>query len=126
VRRCGVLLRSDRFGEFIEGSRHTSTHMACFDAEFTVAASKVLDERMTADHDRRSPVRSKTSHRPKPRFESTVIALDPVARVLGRVMEDIGEQVLDDVQQRRSQIRGEPLLEIRGGPTSSRRTRWRL
>lgn len=35
-----------------------------------MAASHVLDERVTADHDRRGPIRSQTAHRPKPRLES--------------------------------------------------------
>ncbi len=81
--------------------------MAGLDAEFVVTASQVLDERVTADHDRRGPVRSQTSHRAKPRVESPVIALDPVVRILRGVVERVGERFVDNAQQRCGQIRGD-------------------
>jgi hypothetical protein len=65
--------------------------MAGFDAEFVVTASHVLDERVTADRRRRGPIRPQTAHRRRPRLEPSVIALDPVVRVLGRVMENVGK-----------------------------------
>ena len=49
------LLRSDRDGQFIERCRESQVLVAGVDAEFVVAASNVLDERMTADHRRRGP-----------------------------------------------------------------------
>ena len=60
--------------------------MAGFYAEFVVASSQVLDEGMTADHDRCSPIGSQTAHRAEPRLESSVVALDPVVRILRGVV----------------------------------------
>ncbi len=45
-----VGVRSDRCGEFIECCGDAEPLMAGFDVEFVVAASQVLDERVTADH----------------------------------------------------------------------------
>ncbi len=73
-------------GEFIEGCRDTQTLVARFDTEFVVTASQIRNERVTADHRRRGPIRSQTAHRPQPCLEPTVVALDPIVRILGRVM----------------------------------------
>jgi hypothetical protein len=70
--------------------------MTGFDSEFVVAASQVLDEGMTADHRRRSLFRSQTAHRPQPRLEPSVIALDPIVRILGRVVEHFWKEVVDN------------------------------
>jgi hypothetical protein len=78
--------------------------VAGFDAEFVVAASQVLDERMAADHDRRGPIGSQTAHRAEPGFESPVVALDAVVRILRGVVERVGEKVVDNAQQRCGQI----------------------
>ena len=83
--------------------------MAGFYAEFVVASSQVLDEGMTADHDRCGPIRSQTSHRAEPRLESSVVALDAVVRILRGVVERVGEKFVDDAQQRCGQIRGDLL-----------------
>lgn len=99
--------RSDHGCEVIEGCRDAQTVVAGLDAEFVVTASQVLDERVTADHDRRGPVRSQTSHRAKRRLESPVIALDPVVRILRGVVERVGEKFVDNAQQRGGQIRGD-------------------
>ena len=72
--------------------------MAGFDAKFVVATSQVLDEGMTTDHRRSSPIGSQPTHRAKPRLEPPVIPLDAIVGVLLRVVEDIGEQFVDDVQ----------------------------
>ena len=70
--------------------------MTCFDAEFVVAASHVLDERMTADHDRRSPIRPQTAHRPEPRLEPSMVALDPIVRIPRGVVEHFWDEVVDN------------------------------
>ena len=71
------------------------TFVAGFDAEFVLAASQVLDERVPADHHTRSPVGSKIAHWPESCLESSVIPLDPVVPILGRVVEHFWEQVID-------------------------------
>ena len=82
--------------------------MAGFDTEFVVAASQVLDERMTADHGCRGAIGSQTAHRAKPCVESSVVALDAVVRILRGVVYRIGKLV-DEAQQRCRQIRGDLL-----------------
>ena len=42
-------VRSDRGGELVEGCCESSTFVAGVDAEFVVASSEVLDERVAAD-----------------------------------------------------------------------------
>ena len=59
---------------------------------------------MTTNHDRRGPIRSQTSHRFQSCFESAVIVLDPVVRVLGGIMQNIRKQFIDHAQQRWSEI----------------------
>jgi hypothetical protein len=54
-----------------------------------MAAAQILDERVTADHRRRGPISSQTAHRPQPRLEPAVIALDPVVRILRRVVQHL-------------------------------------
>ncbi|MFT6764114.1 MAG: hypothetical protein ACJAXA_002779 [Candidatus Aldehydirespiratoraceae bacterium] len=46
-------------------------------------------------------------HRSRPRFELAVVALDPVVPILGGVVEHFWKQVIDNAQQRSSQIRGD-------------------
>jgi hypothetical protein len=50
-------VRSDQGGELIKRGRDAQTFMTGFDPEFVMAASQVLDERVTADHRRRGPIR---------------------------------------------------------------------
>ncbi len=57
-----------------------------FGAEFVVTASKILDERVTADHYRRGPISQQAAHRPESCFEAAVVPLDPAIRVLLGVM----------------------------------------
>ena len=70
--------------------------MMGFDAEFVVAASQILDERMAADHNRGGPVAPQAAHRAEPGFQSAVIAFDPVVRILGRVVQPARPRGLDD------------------------------
>jgi len=72
-----------------------------------VPAPQVLDERVTAGHRRRRPISSKTAHRQQSRCEPSVIAFDPVVRVLGRVMKNAGEKVVDNAWQWCGQICGD-------------------
>ena len=59
---------------------------------------------MPADHDTRGPVGSYTAHWPESCLESSVIALDPVVGELSGVVEHFWEEVIDNAQQRCSQI----------------------
>ena len=49
--------------------------------EFIVAAAQVLDERVPGADDPRGPAALQSAHRPQPRFQPSVIYLDPVVRV---------------------------------------------
>jgi hypothetical protein len=62
-------------------------------AEFVVAASPVLDERVTPDHRQRGRVRSQAAHWPEPRLESAVVALDAVVGVPGGVVEHFSREL---------------------------------
>jgi hypothetical protein len=106
ARHTGVAsaFRSDRCGQFVERCRDTQTMVAGFEAQFVVAASQVLDERVAPDHVARGLIGSQTAHRPEPRLESSVVALDAVVGVTGGVVEHFGEKVIDDAQQRCSKI----------------------
>ena len=75
-----------------------------FDAKFVAAAAQVLDERVTRDNHSRGAVGLQASHRPQPCFQTAVVALDPVVRVLERVVQRVRQQVLDHVRQRRGLV----------------------
>ena len=79
----------------------------CFHAEFVVAASKVLDERVTPHHDRSCPVGSQPSHRSQPGLEPSVIILYPVVGVLLGVMNRVRDKLVDHAKQRCCQIGGD-------------------
>ncbi len=66
-----------------------------FGAEFVVTASKVLDERVAADHYRRGPISSQTALWFQPGLEAAVVPLDPVVRVLLGVVGCFGDQFID-------------------------------
>jgi hypothetical protein len=53
-----------------------------FDAEFVVASPQVLHERMPTNNDRGGRVGLQTAHWSQSCFESAVVVLDPVVRVL--------------------------------------------
>jgi hypothetical protein len=73
-------------------------------AEFVVPSAEVLRERMPADDDARGAVGLEAAHRSEPRFEPSVIALDPVVGVLLGVVDRVWHQLDDDVGQRRGAI----------------------
>ena len=60
------------------------------DAELVAPAAKVLYESMTTDDYTRRSISLQPPHRPQPCFEPTVVALDPVVRVLISVVERAG------------------------------------
>ncbi len=72
-----------------------------------MAASKILDESMATDHDRRGPICLRAAHWSQPRLETAVVILDPAIRVLLGVMNRFWDQLIDDAQQGRSQIGGD-------------------
>jgi hypothetical protein len=80
-------LRSDHRGEFVERCRAANRVDKRVDAEFVVAAPQVLDERVTCDDRSRGAVSLQTAHRPQPCFQPAVVTLDPVVRILDRVMQ---------------------------------------
>ena len=85
--RCclsSVSVRS--FGEFGEPGRGATTRVL-IDAEFVVAAPEVLDERVTSDDHTGGAVLFQSARRSEPGFESTMISLDPVVRILVGVMQ---------------------------------------
>ena len=72
--RARVGFGSDGAGEFGERGRDATTGMG-IDPEFVVAATNVLDERMTAHDHAGGAVTFEAAHRTEPRFESAVVAL---------------------------------------------------
>ena len=74
--------------------------MADLGSEFVVTSSDVLHEGVTPDDHTRRPVGLHAAHRSQPRFQPSVIALDPVVRILRGVMNRVGHQLGDDVRQR--------------------------
>jgi len=94
---CDRPFESDHRGEFVEGCRGSEVAAAGFDTEFVVAAAQVLDERVAADHHRRSPIGLEAAHRSEPGLDSTVVALDAVVRELVGVVVRVRDQLLDTV-----------------------------
>ena len=95
--------RSDGAGEF--GKRGLDTAMdARIGAEFVVAASNVLHERVTADDHPRRMVAFKSPHGTESGFESAVVAFDAVVRVLGAVVERGRDETFDRRSQRRGPV----------------------
>jgi methylated-DNA-[protein]-cysteine S-methyltransferase len=79
-----------------------------------VAATQVLDERVTPDDHPRGRVGLQSPHRPQPPLESSVVALDPVVRVVRGVVECGGPQVRNDVLECAGQV-GHHLLRLAMG-----------
>jgi IS6 family transposase len=73
---------------------------SCIGSELEVASSDVLHEGVAADDDACGAVGLKAAHRSQPCFQPSVIALDPVVRVLVGVVDRVGHQLGDDVRQR--------------------------
>src|SRR3954468_4132133 len=70
------------------------------------------------DHHARRPMGLKPAHRPKPRFEPTVGALDTVVLVLAGVVQRGRDQLLDHIRQRRRPVGGylaRNILNSQGG-----------
>ena len=63
------------------------------DTEFVVAATQVLDERVTTDHHRRSPVAFESTYGARPRSETA--------------MRGVEQDLIDHPQQRRSNVGGD-------------------
>jgi hypothetical protein len=96
LRRC-LVARSDDTSEFFERDDETCSRSR---AEFVVTSSNVLDECVAADDYAGGSVAFEASHRPKSSFESTVIALDPVVRILLGVVERVRDERLNRCLQR--------------------------
>jgi hypothetical protein len=97
----------DRFGELIESCRQAWVFVSCFDAEFVVTASQVLDEGMPDDHDRRGAIGLQAAYWSQSGFKSTMVALYAVVRILLGVVQHVGHQLIDDSKQWCSEIGGD-------------------
>ena len=86
--------------------------MSCLGAEFVVAAADVLYERVAADDDARGAVGLEAAHRSQRRFQPSVVAFDPVVRVLPGVVHRAGNQFRDDARQRGGAIGHDLVWEI--------------
>jgi hypothetical protein len=95
---------SDHRDEFVECGCTAKSILSCVYAEFVVAAAKVLDERVTLNDHRLGAVRLQAAHRPQPCFQPAVITLNPVVRILDRVVQRPRQQLLDHVRQRRGPV----------------------
>ena len=73
-------------------------------SEFVVAASYVLDESVTSDHDRCGAIGFESSHGSESGFKSPVITFDPVVRELLGVVKRVRDHFLDHGFQRLSKI----------------------
>ena len=72
-----------------------------------MAAAQVLDESVPLDHDRCSAIGLWSAHWFSSRFESAVVALHAVVRVLLGVVKRLGNQLIDDSKQWCIQIFGD-------------------
>jgi hypothetical protein len=79
-------------------------HRGCVDAEFVVAASEGLYEPMPGDDHPGGSVALESAHRPEAGLQSAVVTFDPVVRVPVGVVERVGQDVLDDVLEGRSEV----------------------
>src|ERR1700730_14082077 len=79
--------RSDGSRELVEGCREPEMTVSGVDAELVVAATQVLDERVTTNDDPRGGIGLPPAHRPQPRLESAVVTLHLVIRVPRGVVE---------------------------------------
>jgi hypothetical protein len=84
----------DGAGEFGERCRDATARMS-IDTEFVVPSTHVLHERMAAHDHASGVVAFQASHRTEPRLESAVIALDAIVRILLRVVERDGHELID-------------------------------
>jgi hypothetical protein len=103
--------RSDCRGQLVERGGAAELTVDRVSAEFVVSSSEVLDERVTADDHAGRPVGLQPAHRSEPRFQSAVVALDPVVRVLLGVVNRVGQEVRDHVCQGRGTV-GDDLVGL--------------
>jgi hypothetical protein len=92
-------LCSDGPGELGERDRDAPVR-AGFDTKFVVASPKVLHERATAHYHPCGVLAFESPHRVEPRFESTMVGLDPTVRIPGGVMEHARHELIDDSEER--------------------------
>ncbi len=72
-----ILGWSDRLGQLVEGGRHPQGHRLV-NAEFVVAATDVLDERVSGDDDSGSVICCQAAHRPQAPLQLSVICFHSV------------------------------------------------
>ena len=77
---------------------------ASVDAEFVMASSNVLHQRMSAHDDAGRAVTFQAAHRSEPGLEPAVIALDPIVRILVGVVERGRDQVIERGTERRRAV----------------------
>lgn len=99
-----ALLGSDCPRQFGERVRDATTHPRV-DTKFVVAAPDVLHQRVTPNDHRRGLIAFEAAHRTQPRFQSTVVILDPIVRVLLRVVKRAGKELIDDNAEWRGPVR---------------------
>jgi len=73
--------RTDGQRQLVERARQPKPRRE-LETEFVEAAAEVLNEGVSGDNDRGAAQPLQSPHRPQPRFQSTVIALDRIVRVL--------------------------------------------
>jgi hypothetical protein len=86
-------------GEFGERGRDAPMS-ARVDTEFVVAAPNVLYEGEASHNHACGVVAFESTHRAEPGLEPAVVGLDPVIRVLGRVVEHGRHELIHDGEKR--------------------------
>jgi hypothetical protein len=74
------------------------------DTEFVMAAPNVLHQRVAAHDHAGGMVAFEVPHRTQPRLEPSVIGLNPIIRILLRVVERCRHELIDHRPQRRRPI----------------------
>ena len=98
--------RSDGKRQFVEGDAKTFPGRL-IDSDLVVAPSDILDEGMTGGEDASRAESLEAAHRSKPGFESTMVRLDPVIRILLGGMESTRNQLVEDPRIRRCPVGGD-------------------
>jgi len=91
----GASPRSDRDGEFVESDHHSPGHwlLGC---QLVLPSPHVLDEGMPSDDHPGAVVLLEPTHRPQPRLQPAMVALDAVVGVLLGSMPRRWEQLVQD------------------------------